>query len=146
MSVAARACHVHGHFVAKDNRRPAFTLEQAMEAPRRDVQRMALAPATFLHEHEKIEQRWPAAMAYVREQRMNEFLGSTSGRVGLMVQGGLYNNLMRALELLGPAPSPEDLLIRATGAAPAEVAAALLALELDGRVTRHPGGLISLAA
>jgi DNA processing protein len=52
----------------------------------------------------------------------------------------------RLLELLGPAPSPEDLLIRATGAAPAEVAAALLALELDGRVTRHPGGLVSLAA
>jgi DNA processing protein len=52
----------------------------------------------------------------------------------------------RLLELLGPAPSPEDLLIRSTGAAPAEVAAALLALELDGRVTRHPGGLVSLAA
>ena len=101
MTLRVRACHVHGRFIASDNRRPAFTLEQAMEAPRRDVQRMALAPATFLHEHEKIEQRWPAAMAYVREQRMNEFLGSTSGRVGLMVQGGLYNTLMRALELLG---------------------------------------------
>ncbi len=49
----------------------------------------------------------------------------------------------RLLDLLGPAPGPEDLLIRATGAAPAEIAAALLDLELDGRILRHPGGLVS---
>jgi DNA processing protein len=35
------------------------------------------------------------------------------------------------------------MLIRATGAAPAEVAALLLELELDGRILRHPGGLVS---
>ena len=52
---------------------------------------------------------------------------------------------VRLLELLGPAPSPEDLLIRTTGAPPAAVAAALLELELEGLVSRHPGGLVSLA-
>lgn len=49
----------------------------------------------------------------------------------------------RLLELLGPSPSPEDLLIRASGAAPSAVAAALAELELEGAVLRHPGGLLS---
>ncbi len=49
----------------------------------------------------------------------------------------------RLLGLLGPTPSPEDLLIRATGAAPGDIAALLLELELDGRVLRHPGGAYS---
>ncbi|MBP7001496.1 DNA-processing protein DprA [Amaricoccus sp.] len=52
----------------------------------------------------------------------------------------------RLLALLGPSPTPEDLLIRETGAAPAEVAATLLELELDGAVARHPGGLVSRPA
>lgn len=49
----------------------------------------------------------------------------------------------RLLDLLGPSPSPEDLLIRASGATTAEVAAALAELEIDGAVLRHPGGLVS---
>lgn len=52
----------------------------------------------------------------------------------------------RLLELIGPAPSPEDLLIRSAGAAPAAVAAALVELELDGRIARHAGGLVSRPA
>ncbi len=47
------------------------------------------------------------------------------------------------LDLLGAAPTGEDMLIRQTGATPADVAAALLSLELDGRILRHPGGLLS---
>jgi indolepyruvate ferredoxin oxidoreductase alpha subunit len=94
----------HGHFVASDNKRPEFTLKDAIENPRRDVQRMALAPATFLHEHEKIHDRWPAATRFVREHGLNEFLGQECegpARIGLMVQGGLYNTLIRALDILG---------------------------------------------
>jgi DNA processing protein len=47
------------------------------------------------------------------------------------------------LALLGPAPSPEDLLIRTTGAPAARVAEALLDLELAGLIQRHPGALVS---
>ena len=32
LQLRIRACHVHGSFIAKDNRRPAFTLAQAMAA------------------------------------------------------------------------------------------------------------------
>src|SRR5215213_6628473 len=33
VEVRIRACHVHGRFIAKDNRRPASTLKQALEQP-----------------------------------------------------------------------------------------------------------------
>jgi indolepyruvate ferredoxin oxidoreductase alpha subunit len=104
LTMRVRTCHAHGRFVASDNKRPEFTLKDAIENPRRDVQRMALAPATFLHEHEKVHERWPAATQFIREQGLNEFLGSEcegGARIGLMVQGGLYNTLIRALEILG---------------------------------------------
>ncbi|MEO1000365.1 MAG: DNA-processing protein DprA [Pseudomonadota bacterium] len=47
------------------------------------------------------------------------------------------------LNLLTLAPTPEDTLIRRTGAPAAAVLEALTELELDGHVTRHPGGLLS---
>ena len=51
----------------------------------------------------------------------------------------------RLLALLGAAAVAEDLLTRDLAAPAAAVSAALLDLELDGRVLRHPGGLVSLA-
>jgi DNA processing protein len=51
----------------------------------------------------------------------------------------------RLLGLLGPAPIAEDLLTRDLAAPAGAVAAALLDLELAGRIHRHPGGLVSLA-
>src|SRR6202035_1040266 len=45
LQVRIRTCHVHGQFVAKDNRRPAFTLRQALENPVRDTDRIVLPPA-----------------------------------------------------------------------------------------------------
>ncbi|HET9068354.1 MAG TPA: DNA-processing protein DprA [Amaricoccus sp.] len=50
----------------------------------------------------------------------------------------------RLVELLGPTPTAEDLLIRDLAAPPAAVAAALLDLEMTGRILRHPGGLVSM--
>ena len=101
LEVRVRACHVHGHFVAKDNKRPSFTLRDALEAPARDVSRIVLPPATYLHEKEKLETRWPAAVDFVKSRHLNEVFGPADGEVGLIVQGGLYNNLMRGLHFLG---------------------------------------------
>lgn len=47
---------------------------------------------------------------------------------------------------LGPSPTAEDQVIRDLAAEAAGFARALVALELEGRVQRHPGGLISLPA
>src|SRR3546814_615593 len=62
LQLRIRSCHVHGRFTAKDNQRPPVGLNQAMEHPVRDVSRILLPPASFLHEQEKINQRWPAAV------------------------------------------------------------------------------------
>ncbi|MEK7266744.1 MAG: indolepyruvate ferredoxin oxidoreductase subunit alpha [Pseudomonadota bacterium] len=101
LELRIRACHVYGSFVAKDNKRPAFTLKGAMENPARDYSRVVLPPSNFVHEIEKIDRRWPAAVDFIKKHRLNEFLGGAGGDVGIIVQGGLYNTLNRALELAG---------------------------------------------
>lgn len=101
LQVRIRTCHVHGRFVAKDNRRPSFTLREALENPRRDTNRIVLPPASFLHEKEKVEKRWPAAVEFIKNRKLNERFGPDQGEVGIILQGGMYNNAMRALQLLG---------------------------------------------
>ena len=101
LEVRIRACHVHGRFVAKDNKPPAFSLREALENPRRDTERVVLPPASYLHEREKIEQRWPAAVKFIKERKLNEFFGPETADVGIVVQGGFYNSVMRSLQQLG---------------------------------------------
>jgi indolepyruvate ferredoxin oxidoreductase, alpha subunit len=101
LEVRIRSCHVHGRFAAKDNKRPAFTMAQALENPRRDTNRIVLPPASYLHEKEKIEQRWPAAINFIREHKLNEFFDGDIDEVGIIMQGGMYNGVVRALQGLG---------------------------------------------
>jgi len=101
LEVRIRACHVHGRFIAKDNKKPSFALREALEKPRRDTERVVLPPASYLHEREKIEQRWPAAVKFIKERKLNEFFGPENAEVGIVVQGGMYNSVMRALQQLG---------------------------------------------
>src|ERR1700754_1481664 len=101
LQVGIRSCHVHGQFVAKDNKRPAYTLKQALENPVRDVNRIVLPPASFLHEKEKLEKRWPAAVEFIKQRQLNEYFGPSEGEVGIILLGGVYNGVMRALQQLG---------------------------------------------
>lgn len=101
LQLRIRACHVHGQFVASDNKRASFTIKQALARPQRDVNRIVLPPASFMHEKEKIEQRWPAAVRFIKERQLNEFFSEHDDDVGLVVQGGSYNTLIRALNKLG---------------------------------------------
>ncbi|WBY02679.1 indolepyruvate ferredoxin oxidoreductase subunit alpha [Ramlibacter tataouinensis] len=101
LQLRIRACHVHGRFDCKDNRRAGFTLKDALEQPRRDTGRIALPPATYAHELEKVEQRWPAAVRFIQERGLNEFFAEGEQDFGIVLQGGMYNGVLRALELLG---------------------------------------------
>ncbi|HKQ82275.1 MAG TPA: indolepyruvate ferredoxin oxidoreductase subunit alpha [Steroidobacteraceae bacterium] len=101
LELRVRSCHMTGTFVAKDNTRPRMTVGDAASAAVRDTSRIVLPPANFQHEVEKIEQRWPAGIAFVREHELNEWFGTRNADIGIIVQGGLYNNLNRAMELLG---------------------------------------------
>jgi indolepyruvate ferredoxin oxidoreductase alpha subunit len=100
LELRVRACHVHGRFRAKDNVRPSFTVQDALDNPVRDTGRIVLPPANFLHEREKIEGRWPAAIRFIAENGLNERFGHDGGDIGIIVQGGLFNTLNRALELM----------------------------------------------
>lgn len=101
LQVRIRACHVHGQFVAKDNRKPAFTIREALENPQRDLNRIVLPPASMLQDRQKLEQRWPAAVDFIKRNRLNEFFGPQDGEVGIVMQGGMYNSVMRGLQYLG---------------------------------------------
>lgn len=101
LQLRLRSCHLHGGFVAKDNVRPPTTITDAVENPRRELDRIVLPPASFLHEQEKISTRWPAAVDFIRDRQLNEVFAGDAADIGIVVQGGVYNTLNRALELLG---------------------------------------------
>ncbi len=101
LELRIRACHVHGSFICKDNVAPAFPLARALEHPRRDLSRVVLPPASFAHEREKIATRWPAAAAFIRDRGMNETFAGDVDDIGIILQGGMYNGVMRALSLFG---------------------------------------------
>ena len=106
MEFRIRACHVRGSFVARDNLAPKFgKLDLIAEPARFDYMRLAHPPVTFRHEKLKVDERIPAAQRYIVEHRLNEIHDGQHVQVGLVVQGGLFNALMRALQQLGLANS-----------------------------------------
>lgn len=101
LQLRVRSCHLHGQFIAKDNQRPTVQLSDCLNAPTRDLDRIVLPPATFLHEREKINSRLPRAIQFIQENRINELFPGKRNDIGIIVQGGLFNNLNRALVALG---------------------------------------------
>jgi indolepyruvate ferredoxin oxidoreductase alpha subunit len=102
MELRIRACHVRGSFKARKNRAPEVSTRHKLEGPPKEFvyDRLAHPPATFRQEKLKSEVRLPAARKFILEQRLNEVFPGTED-VGIVVQGGLYNGLMRALATLG---------------------------------------------
>jgi len=101
LELRIRACHVHGRFATKANKRPAFTLKDAINNPQRDTSRIVLPPASYAQEQEKITERWPAAVKFIQDHQINEFFAEGAQDFGIVMQGGLYNSVLRSLELLG---------------------------------------------
>ena len=103
LELRIRACHVRGSFVAKTNRAPAVSTRHLMAEPAKfDYMRLAHPPVTFKQEKRKLEERLPAAREYIVKHGLNELMpGHKHADLGLIVQGGLYNSLLRSLQLLG---------------------------------------------
>ena len=101
LMVRIRSCHVTGTFTTRDNRRPALSVREALSAPRSDFARVVLPPMSYVHEQDKVRNRWPAAERYVLDHRLNERFGPQQAPVGIVVQGGMYNGVVRALQRLG---------------------------------------------
>ena len=62
---------------------------------------MVLPPWSYIHEKDKIENRWPSAENFIVENGLNEFFGPVNASVGIVTQGGMYNGVVRALQRLG---------------------------------------------
>jgi indolepyruvate ferredoxin oxidoreductase, alpha subunit len=102
LELRIRACHVRGSFEAKDNVAPAVSTRALMENPAGfDYMKLAHPPVTFRQEKLKGEERIPAARRYIAEQGLNELMPGKHADLGIIVQGGLYNSLIRSLQQLG---------------------------------------------
>jgi indolepyruvate ferredoxin oxidoreductase alpha subunit len=101
LMVRIRSCHVTGSFIARDNQRPKLTVRDALANPRSDFNRVVLPPMSYAHEQDKVKNRWPAAEKFIRDRGLNEIFGPKDAPLGIVVQGGMYNGLIRALQRLG---------------------------------------------
>ncbi len=102
MELRIRACHLHGSFVARDNVAPAVSTRHQLDGPPAfNYDRLSHPPATFKQEKLKAEVRMPAARRFIAEHKLNETFAGDEAGLGIICQGGLYNNLQRALHLLG---------------------------------------------
>ena len=103
MELRIRTCHVRGSFECKDNVAPAVSTRALMTEPAGfDYMRLAHPPVTFRHEKLKGDQRIPAARRYIVEHGLNELIpGHRHADLGIVVQGGLYNALIRSFQQQG---------------------------------------------
>ncbi|MBK6651422.1 MAG: indolepyruvate ferredoxin oxidoreductase subunit alpha [Betaproteobacteria bacterium] len=102
LELRIRACHVRGSFEAKDNVAPRISTRALMNEPASfDYNKLAHPPVTFRHEKLKSDERIPAARRYIVEHGLNELMHGKHNDLGLIVQGGLYNALIRSLQQLG---------------------------------------------
>ena len=102
LELRIRACHVTGEFTAKDNARGTYSGRNRLVGPPRfNYMRLSHPPVTFTHERLKVDDRLPAAQAFIRQHKLNEVFPGDLSDVGIVVLGGLYNGVIRALARLG---------------------------------------------
>ena len=102
LQLRIRACHVRGRFACRDNVAPPLSARHPMSEPAAfDYAKLAHPPVVFRHEKVKIEERLPAARRRIVERRLNEVFEGARDDLGIVVLGGLYNSLVRALAQFG---------------------------------------------
>jgi indolepyruvate ferredoxin oxidoreductase alpha subunit len=102
LELRIRACHVTGSFPARTNRPAKVSRNSRLPGPSAfNYDKLAHPPATFMQEKLKLEQRLPAARKFILDRGLNEIMPGDLSDIGIVVQGGLYNALNRALMNLG---------------------------------------------
>ena len=101
LELRIRACHVHGSFEAKDNVAPKHSRRNPVQKPSYSAERIPLPPAIYAQEKHKVEVRLPEALKFIQREALNEFFAGDLRQVGIVLQGGLYNTTVRALQQLG---------------------------------------------
>ena len=102
LEVRIRACHVHGRFIAKDNKKPSVHAAPGAgkSAPRHQAHRAAagLLSARAGEDRAALARR---GQIHQGAQAQRILRPAKRGDVGIIVQGGMYNSVMRALQQLG---------------------------------------------
>ena len=101
LMVRIRCCHVTGSYQTKNNVSPPLSVKDALSNPKRDFARVVLPPMSYVHEQDKVNHRWPAAEKFIVENKINEIFGPSNFSIGIVIQGGMYNGVIRALQRLG---------------------------------------------
>jgi len=102
LQLRIRACHLLGEFAAKDNAPPQVSTRRKLAAPADfNYDRLSHPPVTFVHEQDKRAVRIPAARDYIRRHGLNEHVTGKVKSIGLILQGGLYNTVIRQLAAAG---------------------------------------------
>ena len=102
LELRIRACHATGAFAAKNNRKGIVSgIDKLPGPPRFEYGRLAHPPVIFTQERLKVEERLPAARAFIRGHKLNETIAGDLNDVGIIVMGGLTNSVLRALERMG---------------------------------------------
>ena len=99
LELRIRACHATGEFRARDNRKGIVSGLNKLPGPSKfEYGRLAHPPVIYNQERLKVEERLPAARAFIREHRLNETIDGDLADIGIIVMGGLTTSVLRALE------------------------------------------------
>ena len=96
-----RACHVHGSFECKDNVEAKISRNALLQEAVFEYGNIVLPPSSYAQEKHKIEHRWPAAVEFIKREKLNETFDGPLSDIGIVLQGGMYNAVIRALQQLG---------------------------------------------
>ena len=84
--------------VQKENKIPEFSMVNRKSNFNPDMSRVPIPPDTLLHAKEKLENRIPKVLKFIRKNKFNKFVkGSQTSEIGIITHGGVYNNLMAIL-------------------------------------------------
>lgn len=102
MELRIRACHVRGSFETSQNIAPKISTRELQQEPAAFIyEKLAHPPVTYRHEKLKYDVRMPAARKFIVDHKLNEFFDGKHKDIGIIVQGGIYNGLIRGLQELG---------------------------------------------
>ena len=99
MQLRIRTCHLQGKFIAKNNIKPKISSTNKVgEVAPHNYDLIAHPPSTYAQEKLKYGQRAKLAKTFISNNSLNEVFQGEIEEIGLIVQGGLYNNLIAALK------------------------------------------------
>ncbi len=101
LELRIRACHVHGSFETRDNVAPRHSQRNPIRKPAYDPTRIPLPPHIYNQEKHKVEVRLPEALKFIQREKLNDFVEGDLEGVGFILQGGMYNTAIRALQQFG---------------------------------------------